>query len=82
MQEKPSSELSESSDEALWERWVAGEDAAFDGRHLGAINELFIAIQAAHLQKREGTSLDGERRSVLRANLIRQRLRRQDAGRN
>jgi len=42
---------------------------------LDAINELFIAIQSAHLQKRQGTRLDGEHRSILRAQIIRERLR-------
>jgi len=49
---------------------------------LDAINELFIAIQAAHLQKRQGSPLDGERRSVIRADLIRDRLRRGDGSAN
>jgi protein arginine kinase len=49
---------------------------------LDAINELFIAIQAAHLQKRQGSSLDGERRSVIRADLIRDRLRRDNTSTN
>jgi len=53
-------------------------------RHLSlnAINELFIAIQAAHLQKRQGSLLDGERRSVIRADLIRDRLRKANTGSN
>jgi len=50
--------------------------------HLDAINELFIAIQAAHLQKRQGSPLDGEQRSITRADLIRDRLRRANAGNN
>ncbi|NLX20594.1 MAG: protein arginine kinase [Phycisphaerae bacterium] len=49
---------------------------------LDAINELFIAIQAAHLQKQLGQPLDGEKRSVFRAELIRQRLHRADSTNN
>ena len=52
------------------------------GVHLGylndidlkVINELFIKTQPAHLQKIEGRILDGEERSILRAELIRRRL--------
>ncbi len=43
---------------------------------LNAINELFIHSQSAHLQKRSGRKLDGEGRSVARADLIRERLRK------
>ncbi len=43
---------------------------------LNAVNELFIASQAAHLQKRTGQKLDGESRSVARAEFIRDRLNR------
>ncbi len=42
---------------------------------LATINELFIASQSAHLQKRCGQRLEGESRSIARAELIRQRLR-------
>jgi protein arginine kinase len=44
--------------------------------HLGldVINELFIGTQAAHLQKRTGKKLDGEKRSIARADYIRDRL--------
>lgn len=41
---------------------------------LQSVNELFIAAQSAHLQKRCGKKLDGERRSVVRADFIRDRL--------
>jgi len=41
---------------------------------LEAINELFIASQSAHLQKRSGKPLDGEGRSIARADFIRDRL--------
>jgi len=41
---------------------------------LATINELFIASQSAHLQKRHGRPLDGEQRSIARADYIRQRL--------
>jgi protein arginine kinase len=43
---------------------------------LNAVNELFIASQSAHLQKRKGQRLDGESRSIARAELIRDRLDR------
>ncbi len=38
------------------------------------VNELFIQIQPAHLQKLQGSSLDGEERNVARASYLRQRL--------
>lgn len=41
---------------------------------LNTINELFIGTQAAHLQKRAGKKLDGEKRSIARAEYIRDRL--------
>jgi len=52
------------------------------GIHLGrlesiplkTINDLFIKAQPAHLQKIRGLPLDGEERSVFRADYIRQRL--------
>jgi len=43
---------------------------------LETVNELFIASQSAHLQKRQGQRLEGERRSIVRADFIRQRLGR------
>jgi protein arginine kinase len=43
---------------------------------LQAINELFISAQSAHLQKRHGKKLDGEHRSIVRADFIRDRLTR------
>lgn len=43
---------------------------------LEAINDLFIGTQAAHLQKRTGKKLDGEKRSIARADYIRERLTR------
>jgi len=41
---------------------------------LNTINDLFIKTQPAHLQKLKGTLLDGEQRSVARADYIRGRL--------
>jgi protein arginine kinase len=38
------------------------------------INELFIIIQPAHLQKIEGKKLNPEERDTKRANLIREKL--------
>mgnify|MGYP005856641441 CR=1 FL=1 len=49
---------------------------------LNDINDLFLAIQSAHLQKRQGTAMDGERRSVVRAELIRTRLSRKNPSKN
>ncbi|GMV98759.1 MAG: hypothetical protein AMXMBFR83_31070 [Phycisphaerae bacterium] len=46
---------------------------------LETINELFIGTQAAHLQKRTGKKLDGEKRSIARADYIRERLARSKA---
>ena len=43
---------------------------------LQSVNELFMAAQSAHLQKRHGGKLDGERRSIVRADFIRDRLAR------
>jgi protein arginine kinase len=52
------------------------------GVHLGriknvamqTINELFLITQPAHLQKIQGAKLNGEQRSVARADIIRKRL--------
>ncbi len=41
---------------------------------LEALNDLFLMIQPAHLQKLAGRRLSGEERSVARADLIRKRL--------
>lgn len=49
---------------------------------LDVINELFILAQSAHLQKRHGTRLDGERRSIARADFIRERLHRSRPSQN
>jgi len=46
----------------------------FDHLDLRTINEMFIRIQAAHLQKIQGGRLDGEKRSVVRAKLLREML--------
>jgi protein arginine kinase len=40
------------------------------------VNELFLQTQPAHLQKLQGTLLDGEERNVARANYLRQKLRK------
>jgi len=50
--------------------------------HLTDINDLFLAIQSAHLQKHEGKVLDGEGRSVIRAEMIRNRLTRKNHNQN
>jgi protein arginine kinase len=39
------------------------------------INELFLQTQPAHLQKLQGSALDGEERNVARANYLRLKLR-------
>ena len=49
---------------------------------LTVVHELFLFVQSAHLQKRVGQELDGERRSILRADLIRDRLARCQPGNN
>jgi protein arginine kinase len=41
---------------------------------LSVINDLFLFTQSAHLQKRCGKRLDGEQRSIIRADYIRERL--------
>jgi protein arginine kinase len=46
-----------------------------DDISIPTINELFIQIQPAHLQKLQGSALDGEERNVARASYLRQRLR-------
>jgi protein arginine kinase len=43
---------------------------------LRTINELFLQTQPAHLQKLRGTRLNGEQRSIARAEIIRERLSR------
>jgi protein arginine kinase len=45
-----------------------------DSLKLETLNDLFLMIQPAHLQKLAGKKLGGEERSVARADLIRQRL--------
>ncbi len=45
-----------------------------DRLNMGVLNELFILTQPAHLQKLRGQSLDGEQRSIWRADYIRRRL--------
>ncbi len=45
-----------------------------DGVNLDTLNDLFLFIQAAHLQKRHHTALVGEERSVARAELIRRMI--------
>jgi protein arginine kinase len=39
------------------------------------INELFILIQPAHLQKLEGKALDSNQRDIKRADLIREKIK-------
>jgi protein arginine kinase len=69
-------------------RAISGDEALFLLSHLrmgvvldrikhidlNAISEMFLATQSAHLQKRRGQRLDGEERSVARAEYIRQKL--------
>ncbi len=50
--------------------------------NLTDINDLFLAVQSAHLQKREGKAMDGEGRSVVRAELLRARLGRKHPNQN
>lgn len=49
---------------------------------LQTLNELFLQVQSAHLQKLRGTRLSGEERSIARAAYIRNRLLRGDANPN
>jgi protein arginine kinase len=46
-----------------------------DDIEIGAVNELFLQTQPAHLQKLIGQSLDGEERNSARARWLRTRLR-------
>ncbi len=69
-------------------RAISGEEALFLLSHLrmgvvlervkdvdlDAVSEMFLASQSAHLQKRQGQKLDGEQRSIARAEYIRSRL--------
>jgi protein arginine kinase len=48
------------------------------GIDVGTINELFLRIQPAHLQKMHGHALSGEERSIARANYLRSRLGNQN----
>jgi len=41
---------------------------------MGLLNELFLQTQPAHLQKLHGSALDGESRSIVRAEYFRRRL--------
>jgi len=41
---------------------------------LDTINDLFLSLQSAHLQRRQAARLDGARRAILRAQLIREKL--------
>ena len=41
---------------------------------MATVNELFIFTQPAHLQKLQGERLNGEQRSIIRAQLIRNRM--------
>ena len=47
-----------------------------DSVDLKTVNELFLLTQPAHLQKLRGERLNGEQRSIARAELIRERLSR------
>lgn len=47
-----------------------------DSVDLKTVNELFLLTQPAHLQKLRGQRLNGEQRSIARAELIRERLSR------
>jgi protein arginine kinase len=48
----------------------------FSGIDVSTLNEILLQIQPAHLQKRCGSSLSGEERSIARAKLLRDRLHR------
>jgi len=51
-----------------------GLDCGLINLELGAINELFVITQPAHLQKLAGSELKSEERDALRADLIRKKL--------
>jgi protein arginine kinase len=46
----------------------------FRDLNLSVVNELFLQTQPAHLQKVYGASLDGEARSIVRADYLRRRI--------
>ena len=46
----------------------------FRSVNIHTVNELFLLVQAAHLQKYEGRELDQENRDVVRASLLRKFL--------
>ena len=46
----------------------------FNSIGINLINDLFLKTQPAHLQKLKGMKLDGEQRSVFRAEYVRERL--------
>ena len=48
----------------------------FDEFDIATLNEVFLHTQPAHLQKIHGGPLDGEERSVVRADYIRKRLKK------
>lgn len=48
----------------------------FDEFDMETLNELFLHTQPAHLQKIHGGTLDGEERSIIRAEYIRNRLKK------
>ena len=50
----------------------------FPGSKPALIEELFIITQPAHLQKTRASKLSAEKRDILRANLLRDRLRKVD----
>jgi protein arginine kinase len=50
----------------------------FPGTKPALIEELFIITQPAHLQKTRASKLSAEKRDILRANLLRDRLRKVD----
>jgi protein arginine kinase len=47
----------------------------FQGTRLAVVDELFITTQPAHLQKQFSEKLSAEERDLLRADMLRERLR-------
>ena len=50
----------------------------FSSVDIRTVNELFVLVQPAHLQKHAEKELDSEGRDAIRASIIRERLRSHD----
>jgi protein arginine kinase len=54
---------------------LGGDLGLFQGTKLAVVDELFITTQPAHLQKQFSEKLSAEERDLLRADMLRERLR-------